>query len=297
MRLWKSGGRGIVAVIVASCRRIVFLRERIAARRSDRAPGRPSACAPPLSATGRRVRTAMVANRGRRVLRGRPRFRRTERSGAECRSHLPNRCRHAAPAKDALEGATPSPETPMFRLVLLLAALVALPAHAFDLQGHRGARGLVPENTLPAFQKALDLGVDTIECDMAITKDGVVVIHHDLRLNPDTTRGPDGKWLDKPGPGHQRADLRRTAALRRRAAQARHRLREGLSRPAAGRRHADSPPVRPLRPREEVRQRQDRLRLRDQDLAAGARRDAAARGVRPPRDRRDPQGRDGAARS
>ena len=57
-----------------------------------------------------------------------------------------------------------------------------------------------PENTLPAFQKALDLGVDTIECDMAITKDGVVVIHHDLWLNPDTTRGPDGKWLEQRGP-------------------------------------------------------------------------------------------------
>ena len=42
--------------------------------------------------------------------------------------------------------------------------------------------------------------MDTLECDMAITKDGVVVIHHDLRLNPDTTRGPDGQWLDKPGP-------------------------------------------------------------------------------------------------
>ncbi len=60
------------------------------------------------------------------------------------------------------------------------AFLLSLAAHAFDLQGHRGARGLLPENTLPAFQKALDLGVDTIECDMAITKDGVVVIHHDL---------------------------------------------------------------------------------------------------------------------
>ncbi|MBK6334343.1 MAG: glycerophosphodiester phosphodiesterase [Betaproteobacteria bacterium] len=82
----------------------------------------------------------------------------------------------------------------------LLAALVALPAQAFDLQGHRGARGLLPENTLPAFQKALDLGVDTIECDMAITRDGVVVIHHDLWLNPDTTRGPDGKWLEQRGP-------------------------------------------------------------------------------------------------
>ena len=87
----------------------------------------------------------------------------------------------------------------MIRL-LLIAALVAAPACAFDLQGHRGARGLLPENTLPAFQKALDLGVDTIECDMAITRDGVVVIHHDLWLNPDTTRGPDGKWLDKRGP-------------------------------------------------------------------------------------------------
>ncbi|MBK7794709.1 MAG: glycerophosphodiester phosphodiesterase [Betaproteobacteria bacterium] len=91
----------------------------------------------------------------------------------------------------------------MSRLALvatLLAALVALPAHAFDLQGHRGARGLLPENTLPAFQKALDLGVDTIECDMAVTRDGVVVIHHDLWLNPDTTRGPDGKWLEQRGP-------------------------------------------------------------------------------------------------
>ena len=50
----------------------------------------------------------------------------------------------------------------------------AAPAvRAFDLQGHRGARGLAPENTLPSFQKALDLGVDTLECDMAITRDGV----------------------------------------------------------------------------------------------------------------------------
>jgi glycerophosphoryl diester phosphodiesterase len=84
--------------------------------------------------------------------------------------------------------------------ILLAAALLAQPAPAFDLQGHRGARGLAPENTLPAFQKALDLGVDTIECDLAITRDRVVVIHHDLWLNPDTTRGPDGQWLDHRGP-------------------------------------------------------------------------------------------------
>ena len=73
-------------------------------------------------------------------------------------------------------------------------------AKVFDLQGHRGARGLRPENTLPSFQKALEIGVTTIECDMAITKDGVVVIHHDLWLNPDTTRGPDGKFLEGRGP-------------------------------------------------------------------------------------------------
>jgi glycerophosphoryl diester phosphodiesterase len=84
--------------------------------------------------------------------------------------------------------------------VAAVCALAALPACAFDLQGHRGARGLAPENTLPAFQRALELGVDTLECDLAITKDGVVVVHHDLWLNPDTTRGPDGKWLEARGP-------------------------------------------------------------------------------------------------
>jgi glycerophosphoryl diester phosphodiesterase len=87
-----------------------------------------------------------------------------------------------------------------FCLAMLSTVLGLTGALAFDLQGHRGARGLAPENTLPSFQLAIDLGVDTIECDLAITRDGVVVIHHDLQLNPDTTRGPDGKWLDKPGP-------------------------------------------------------------------------------------------------
>jgi glycerophosphoryl diester phosphodiesterase len=70
----------------------------------------------------------------------------------------------------------------------------------FDLQGHRGARGLAPENTLPSFRKALEIGVTTLECDMAITRDGVVVIYHDLYLNPDITRGPDGKFLEARGP-------------------------------------------------------------------------------------------------
>ena len=74
------------------------------------------------------------------------------------------------------------------------------PAVAFDLQGHRGARGLAPENTLPAFARALSLGVTTLELDTGITKDGVVVISHDSALNPDITRTNDGRWLGRRGP-------------------------------------------------------------------------------------------------
>lgn len=81
-------------------------------------------------------------------------------------------------------------------LLLSLAGLaLAGAAFGFDLQGHRGARGLRPENTLPAFQHALALGVDTIETDVAVTADGVVVISHDPYLNPLITRDAAGRWL------------------------------------------------------------------------------------------------------
>ena len=66
--------------------------------------------------------------------------------------------------------------------------------------GHRGAKALAPENTLAAFRRALDVGVTTIETDVGVTRDGVVVIAHDRRLNPALTRGADGKWLVAPGP-------------------------------------------------------------------------------------------------
>jgi glycerophosphoryl diester phosphodiesterase len=78
--------------------------------------------------------------------------------------------------------------------------MTAAASHALDIQGHRGARGLAPENTLPAFAKSLALGVSTLELDCAITRDGVVVVSHDPALNPDITRGPDGKWLQQTGP-------------------------------------------------------------------------------------------------
>jgi glycerophosphoryl diester phosphodiesterase len=69
----------------------------------------------------------------------------------------------------------------------------------FDLQAHRGGRGLRPENTLAAFRNALRLGVSTLELDCGVTRDGVVVVSHDTRLNPDITRGPDGKFLESHG--------------------------------------------------------------------------------------------------
>jgi glycerophosphoryl diester phosphodiesterase len=86
------------------------------------------------------------------------------------------------------------------RDAIMIASMVASTAVAFDLQGHRGARGLAPENTLEAFSTALSIGVSTLELDLAMTQDGVLVVSHDRRLNPDLTRGPDGTFLDVPGP-------------------------------------------------------------------------------------------------
>ena len=74
----------------------------------------------------------------------------------------------------------------------------ALPT--FDSQGHRGARGLAPENTLAGFEAALAIGVTTLEMDVGMTRDGVVVVYHDRRLNPDLTRGPGSAWIEPPTP-------------------------------------------------------------------------------------------------
>jgi glycerophosphoryl diester phosphodiesterase len=70
----------------------------------------------------------------------------------------------------------------------------------FDLQGHRGARALFPENTVEGIAATLAIGVDTIELDVALTADRVVVVTHDAVLNPDLTRGANGRWLRGYGP-------------------------------------------------------------------------------------------------
>jgi glycerophosphoryl diester phosphodiesterase len=69
-----------------------------------------------------------------------------------------------------------------------------------DLQGHRGARGLWPENTLVGFARAIELGISAVEFDCAMTRDGVVVVTHDPCLNPDCTRDANGRFLEIPGP-------------------------------------------------------------------------------------------------
>ena len=70
----------------------------------------------------------------------------------------------------------------------------------FELQGHRGARGRFPENTIEGFAAAVALGVDAVELDVAVTADGVPVVFHDAALSGDIVRGPDGAWLAGQGP-------------------------------------------------------------------------------------------------
>ena len=69
-----------------------------------------------------------------------------------------------------------------------------------DIQGHRGARALFPENTLEGFVAAAALGVDAFELDVGMTADGAVVVSHDPALNPDITRDASGAWLNGRGP-------------------------------------------------------------------------------------------------
>ena len=86
---------------------------------------------------------------------------------------MPGRCRIVAPARYS---AAMRDRIGRMMLIAMLPALLAGAANAFDSQGHRGARGLSPENTLAAFETALRIGVTTLELDLAMTKDGVLYV-------------------------------------------------------------------------------------------------------------------------
>lgn len=71
------------------------------------------------------------------------------------------------------------------------------PLPPFDTEGHRGARGLMPENTIPAMLKAVDLAVTTLEMDAHITSDHQVILSHDDHMNSAFTLSPDGREISK----------------------------------------------------------------------------------------------------
>lgn len=81
-------------------------------------------------------------------------------------------------------------------LAILQACTTSKPAtmktRTFDKEGHRGCRGLLPENTIAAMKKAVDLGVTTLEMDAVITRDGEVVLSHEPFFNHAITTRPDG---------------------------------------------------------------------------------------------------------
>lgn len=70
----------------------------------------------------------------------------------------------------------------------------------FDWQGHRGCRGILPENSIPAFLKAIDLGVTTIELDLAVSSDRELIVSHEPWMSGEICQKPDGsKILEQEG--------------------------------------------------------------------------------------------------
>jgi glycerophosphoryl diester phosphodiesterase len=75
-------------------------------------------------------------------------------------------------------------------LLWIVLAMTTEAATRIQVHGHRGARAMRPENTIPAFQYAIGIGVDVLELDMAVTKDNVLVVSHDPTLLPKICEGP-----------------------------------------------------------------------------------------------------------
>lgn len=76
--------------------------------------------------------------------------------------------------------------------LLLLVSVSSFSQTNFDIEGHRGCRGLYPENTIVAFIEAVKLGVNTIEMDVVVSKDGKLVVSHDPIMNSEICSKPDG---------------------------------------------------------------------------------------------------------
>ncbi|MFT3743712.1 MAG: glycerophosphodiester phosphodiesterase family protein [Pyrinomonadaceae bacterium] len=88
-----------------------------------------------------------------------------------------------------------------FLFLLLLTTSIFAQTKPFSIEGHRGARGYLPENTIPSFKKALEQGADTLELDVVVTKDGKLVVSHEAWFNPIISLDPNG---DRIAPEKQR---------------------------------------------------------------------------------------------
>src|SRR5436190_1697999 len=85
-------------------------------------------------------------------------------------------------------------------LLSWLAGLAPAEPRRIEVHGHRGARARRPENTLPAFEYALSIGVDVLELDLQVTRDEQLVISHEPALLPTLCLGPGGGRLAQPVP-------------------------------------------------------------------------------------------------
>lgn len=90
----------------------------------------------------------------------------------------------------------------MFGLIILSFYIyvtfpLILCAQQIDIQGHRGARGLLPENTIPGFIKALDYGVTTLEMDLAVTADSMIVVSHEPYFSSEICKDSLGEAIEK----------------------------------------------------------------------------------------------------
>lgn len=79
--------------------------------------------------------------------------------------------------------------------MILLALTIQVQAQKFMLIGHQGARGIMPENTIPGMMKALDLGVNVLNMGVVISQDGEVVLSHEPYFNNEISTRPDGKQV------------------------------------------------------------------------------------------------------
>jgi len=113
--------------------------------------------------------------------------------------------------------------TKLFYLITMTTALVSscslrknlqtnednMKPRKIDVQGHRGCRGLLPENTIPAFMKAMELGVTTLELDLVISKDNEVIVSHEPFFNHEITTYKGKKLKEKDQKKHNIYELTR----------------------------------------------------------------------------------------